>query len=297
MRFLLFYAILILFSVESESLLFPYLLNIFISKCSCSEPSPFYHLFYIARRICLCHLSYKSISYSAFQKWDKDQQDAFLAYCTGQKGLHILHDPVFKEILNPELSPGRVEELLSLILGEHIKILHILPLESPRIGDEHSLIVMDLVVKLETGSIVNIEVQKLGYRFPGQHSACYSADLLLRQYKRMRNEKSKSFSYKDIKKVYTIVLYEKSTSEFHQFPENYIHRFSQQSDTGISIDLLQEYVFIPLDIFYRILHNKGIRNQLEAWLTFLSTDEPEMIEKLIRFQKNCRNWIRTQFNI
>ena len=98
--------------------------------------------------------------YSAFQKWDKDQQDAFLAYCTGQKGLHILHDPVFKEILNPELSPGRVEELLSLILGEHIKILHILPLESPRIGDEHSLIVMDLVVKLETGSIVNIEVQK-----------------------------------------------------------------------------------------------------------------------------------------
>ena len=41
------------------------------------------------------------------------------------------------------------------------------------------------------------------------------------------------------------------------------------------------YVFIPLDIFYRILHNKGIRNQLEAWLTFLSTDEPEMIEKLI----------------
>ena len=219
--------------------------------------------------------------YSAFQKWDKDQQDAFLAYCTGQKGLHILHDPVFKEILNPEFAPGRVEELLSLILGEHIKILHILPLESPRIGDEHSLIVMDLVVKLETGSIVNIEVQKLGYRFPGQRSACYSADLLLRQYKRMRNEKSKSFSYKDIKKVYTIVLYEKSTSEFHQFPENYIHRFSQQSDTGISIDLLQEYVFIPLDIFYRILHNKGIRNQLEAWLTFLSTDEPEMIEKLI----------------
>ena len=29
------------------------------------------------------------------------------------------------------------------------------------------------------------------------------------------------------------------------------------------------------------MHNKGIRNQLEAWLTFLSTDEPEMIEKLI----------------
>ncbi len=39
--------------------------------------------------------------------------------------------------------------------------------------------------------------------------------------------------------------------------------------------LLQEYFFIPLDIFRKILHNKGIRNELEAWLAFLSVDEPE----------------------
>jgi len=136
--------------------------------------------------------------------------------------------------------PGRAEELISLILGEKVKILHVLPLESPRIGDEHSLIVMDLVVKLENGSIVNIEVQRPGYRFPGQRSACYSADLLLRQYKRVRSEHSKAFSYKDIKKVYTIVLYEKSTSEFHHFPDHYIHYFSQQSNTGINISTVSQ---------------------------------------------------------
>ena len=44
---------------------------------------------------------------------------------------------------------------------------------------------------------------------------------------------------------------------------------------------MQEYVFISLDNFHGILHNKGIRNQLEAWLTFLSMDEPETIGKLI----------------
>ena len=43
-----------------------------------------------------------------------------------------------------------------------------------------------------------------------------------------------------------------------------------------------EYVFISLDNFHGILHNKGIRNKLEAWLTFLSVDEPEKIAKLIR---------------
>ena len=45
---------------------------------------------------------------------------------------------------------------------------------------------------------------------------------------------------------------------------------------------MQEYVFISLDNFHGILHNNGIRNQLEAWLTFLSVDEPETIAKLIR---------------
>ena len=45
---------------------------------------------------------------------------------------------------------------------------------------------------------------------------------------------------------------------------------------------MQEYVFISLDNFHGILHNKGIRNQLEAWLTFLSVDEPEMIARLLQ---------------
>lgn len=68
---------------------------------------------------------------------------------------------------------------------------------------------MDMVIQLADGSLANVEIQKLGYRFSGQRSACYSADLLLRQYKRLREEKGKSFTYKDVKNVYTIVLFEK----------------------------------------------------------------------------------------
>ena len=46
-------------------------------------------------------------------------------------------------------------------------------------------------------------------------------------------------------------------------------------------NLLQEYRFVPLDIFQEILHNKGIRNRLEAWLAFLCADDPSVIEKVI----------------
>ena len=156
-----------------------------------------------------------------------------------------------------------------------------IPNDSGRLADESSLVIMDIVVELADNSIANVEIQKIGYMFPGQRAACYSADLLLRQYKRVRGEKGKQFSYRDIKKVYTIIFYDESPGEFHQFPDIYIHRSAQKTDTGLKINLLQEYVFLPLDNYREILHNKGIRNQLEAWLAFLSVDEPEIIVKLV----------------
>ena len=96
----------------------------------------------------------------------------------------------------------------------------------------------------------------------------------------VQGEKKKAFSYKDIKSVYTIVFFETSIKEFHEYSQNYIHKFKQQSDTGLELELLQKYVFIPLDIFRGIYHN-NLRNKTEAWLTFLSTDEPEIIIELI----------------
>ena len=108
--------------------------------------------------------------------------------------------------------------------------------------------------------------------------------MLLRQYKRVRRELGKKFHYRDIKKVYTIVLFEKSNSVFKSFSKDiYIHRFQQQSDSGIELNLLQEYTFICLDIFGDIIQNEDrkIENRLEEWLVFLSQDDPDMIIKLL----------------
>ena len=137
------------------------------------------------------------------------------------------------------------------------------------------------MAELEDGSIANIEVQKIGYAFPGERSACYSADLLLRQYKRVRSQKQKTFSYRDIRDVFTIVFFEKSPAEFHRYPDIFLHRFAQRSDTGLKLNLLQQYLFIPLDIFRKIHQNKDIQSNLEAWLVFLSMDDPEEISRLL----------------
>lgn len=217
-----------------------------------------------------------------YEGWNEKQRETFLDSCTGARGVKMLYDSFFKEIMNPDVTPERLEELLSLILGQKIRILKVLPNESSRVAEESSLLIMDIVVQLADGSIANIECQKLGYAFPGQRAACYSADLLMRQYKRVRGEKEKSFAYRDIKKVYSIIFYEKSPGEFHKFPGNYIHKSRQKTDTGLKMELLQEYVFIALDIFSEIRQNNGIRNKLEAWLTFLGCDDVEVILELIK---------------
>ena len=68
------------------------------------------------------------------------------------QGVKILYDSFFKEILNPDTAPSRLEELLSLILQRHIRILHVLPNDSSRIAEENALLIMDIVVQLEDGS-------------------------------------------------------------------------------------------------------------------------------------------------
>ena len=220
-----------------------------------------------------------------FYGWNADHRQEFLDICTGVKGIKMMYDFIGKEILNPESTPERVNELLSLLLKQKVKIIEVLPNEGTRLADECTLLIKDMVVQLEDGSIVNLEIQKIGYMFPGERGACYSADLLLRQYKRVRGIKGKNFSYRDIKRVYTIVLFEKSPAEFKEFPERYIHRFVQKSDSGININLLQEYLFIPLDIFKKIQQNGDgrikIENRLEAWLAFFCMDDPDAIVEII----------------
>ena len=216
-----------------------------------------------------------------YHTWKDYEKEEFLNFCTGAKGVKMLYDSFFKEVFNPELAPERLSDFLSQVLGQKVKVLLVLPNDTTRIADENALLITDIVVELEDGSVVNVEVQKIGYMFPGERAACYSSDLLLRQYKRIRDKRKKKFTYRDVKPVYVIVLFEESPTEFKAFKDVHIHHFKSHSDTGLKLDLLQEFYFISLDIFHESLHNKGVTGKLEAWLTFFCTDNPEDIVKLI----------------
>ncbi len=219
-----------------------------------------------------------------FNQWEKKQQDEFLDFCTGARGIKILYDSFFKEVMNPEYVPERLESFLGVVLKRKVKIVEVLPNDSTRISEETSMLITDIVMKLEDGSLANVEIQKVGYTFPGERCACYSADLLLRQYKRVRSSQNETFTYNQIKSVYLIVIYENSPKEFKDYPEQYYHHSKQVFDTGLQLNMLQEFVMIPLDIYYKSVDNKSIETPLEAWLTFLTSDNPDrIIELIIRY--------------
>ena len=95
------------------------------------------------------------------------------------------------------------------------------------------------------------------------------------------------FTYQDIKKVYVIVLFEKSPGIFHKNHYAYLHHGRTQFDTGLDMELLQEYYLIALDVFRNFPYPKD-KNEQTAWLSLLVTEDLKEAETLI----NRYPWLR-----
>lgn len=217
-------------------------------------------------------LSQSSRLYRNYQEIKSNKwRTRVLNFLAGNQSLPLTYDPFFKFIFNPDRHADRLEKFISSILGMRVKIKRILPVEDSLIDGETYLI-MDLLVELEDGSLANIEIQKNGYAFTEERLSCYAADLLMRQYTRIRGEKGADFTYRDIKKVYVIVLYEKSTAEFHRHGDTYFHHGKISYDSDLNLEMLDEYFLIALDVFAKIPYAEDNKGDLHAWLSLLTTE-------------------------
>jgi len=60
-------------------------------------------------------------------------------------------------------------------------------------------------------------------------------------------------------------LFEQSTKEFHEIEEEYIHRGKTTFNTGLKLELLQEYCLVALDVFKKIPYSKR-EGDIAAWI-------------------------------
>lgn len=103
--------------------------------------------------------------------------------------------------------------------------------------------------------------------------------MLVRQYALLRDELGKNFSYNQMRPVYVIVLMENSSKEFHNYPDTFLHRSHFDFNSGLKLDDLLHFIYIPLDIFRQMPHSDI--GELEAWLYFLGSDDPVHIRRIL----------------
>ena len=180
-------------------------------------------------------------------------------FLKGKRSLPLLYDPFFKKIFNPVERGDRLSELVSCLLGQKVTVLEVFPNEDSQFLGV--MIIMDMVVMMADGSIANIEIQKISYDFPAERISCYSADLVLRQYKMITGKNqagkhnssmgSSKPSYKDMRKVHTIILFEDSNKSLISDMDKalYFHVGKTRFNTGVKIELLQDFVLVSLDTF------------------------------------------------
>ena len=219
--------------------------------------------------------------YRTYLNWPDKWKSRFLEFMEGKKSLPLTYDPFFKKLFNPDVYPERLSRLISSIIGTNVTVKCILSNEDSMLPST-SLLLLDIIVQLEDGSIANVEIQKIPYTFPGERMSCYSADLLLRQYTRVKGEKGSTFTYQDLKTVYTIVMFENSPNECKtaDLADIYLHHGKTAFDTGINLRLLQEYYVVALDVFRKSKYSKDI-NELNAWLSLLTATTMDDLAALI----------------
>lgn len=230
--------------------------------------------------------------YSEYITLDETWKKRFADYMMGKKTMPLTYDPFFKCMFHPDRHPDWLSNLLSAILGESVVVERLLPSENTAISID-SLLIMDIVVRLSNGSLANVEIQKIPYMFTAERISCYSSDLLLREYTRLKE--NKKFMYSDMKKVYTIILYEKTGADFKNplLHGAYIHHGKTRFNTELTLELLQEYFLIALDVFcqngYTDDKNLDTRetidsnmNDWEGWLSILTAETIADVERVIR---------------
>ena len=220
-----------------------------------------------------------------------DVHEEIIAIYMKKKLLKVTYDRVFKFIFDPKLHPGRLDTFVGQILKRKVKIIRVIPLERNNYFRHNKQIFLDILVEFSDHSQANIEMQILGYKFPNTRAAIYSASLILGQYTDLCGQymystgtpeadfSDQSIDYSKVHKVYTIVLMENSTGKFHNCPEHYLHHSHQVFNSGLEMDMLQEYIFIALDSFHNLVSEPT--NELEAWLAFISARTLEEMDRVI----------------
>ena len=260
-------------------------------------------------------------SWRIFQSLDTEYREKLIEFCMGNRGLNVLYDPFFKYLMTNErlerLLSQIMEQQISIVSVEHIEVkkrsseasvmimdLLVKLADGSYVNLELQRITFDFpferAVCYSSDIMVNQYDQlKLEQKQKQKEWRMWKKrqDVLKKQgieVEEIDPEPPVKFDYRSLRPVYVIVLMNSSARKYSAFSEAYIHRSldNVEFDTGLKEAALQKYIFISLDNFRKLKDNERKRtgasveteqmSELEAWMYFLASDQPEDIRRVIQ---------------
>lgn len=182
--------------------------------------------------------------------------------------LKMKDDIMFKAFFSRKENKGFLEEFISSVIGEKIKIKevkHDVRLEQLAREDKYGI--LDIDVKLENEEEINIEMQLRDNKNIEKRTTFYAS-------KKIAEQQGIGKMYKGLKKVIVIAILDYT---FIDLPE-YLTKTVRvvESHKNYKVNNIVEYYYIELDKFRK--QNPDMNEPLNQWLAFIDGERKEWIE-------------------
>lgn len=184
------------------------------------------------------------------------------------KKLVMKDDIMFKAFFSKKGNEKFLKDFLNAILGKEIKIkrvIHDLRLE--QLAREQKYGVLDIDVELESGEIINIEMQMNDHKNMEKRTTFYAS-------KKITEQLGSKAKYTDLKKIIVISILNYSFIELPEYVTKTVRVADKHREYEINNDVT--YYYIELKKFRN--QNPDMKEPINQWLAFIDMERGDLLE-------------------
>lgn len=201
---------------------------------------------------------------------------------TSQK-LKMKDDIMFKAFFSRKGNERFLKSFLNAILGEEIEIkrvIHDARLE--HLAREQKYGVLDLDVELESGEIINIEMQMKNYKNMEKRTTFYASKKITEQF-------GSSAKYEDMKRVIIISILNYTFIDLPEYVTKTVRVADKHREYKLNNDV--EYYYIELEKFRK--QNVDMKEEINQWLAFLDMERGDLLEMAKKENEEIKEAVET----
>lgn len=182
--------------------------------------------------------------------------------------LKMKDDIMFKAFFSKKGNEIYLKEFLNAILGKEIKVkkvMHDVRLE--QLAKEQKYGVLDLDVELESGEIVNVEMQMQNHNNMEKRTTFYASKKITEQF-------APATKYSEMKKIIVIAILNYSFLKLPEYVTKTVRVADKHREHEINNDVT--YYYIELEKFRN--QNPDMTIPINQWLAFIDMEKGELLE-------------------